>query len=242
MPNALPSMMAASCVLLADAALVPPAFAYRTPARTALPSKRPPHTPASPIEPHVRSPPSLTRTSLASAIALAPPGSIWLDALRDWVLSYADPRPYTLASWECRLFLLTNSGYFVAGALVGGIGGGLPFGMALEMAGAISIWYHYEQCGRGGTGDRAVQTAMAFDYGVAVPTLACGLFYAIDGLELAPDHVPYRALSLMTLAFAALAAGWIWDKPRQYFALHGLWHVLGAIAAAELASWHAQLA
>jgi hypothetical protein len=162
-----------------------------------------------------------------------------LDDLRDWVFSYTDPRPYTLESWECRLFLLTNAGYFVAGAMVGGIGGALPFGTALELAGALSIWYHYEQCGRGGTSDRVVQTAMALDYAAALPTMVSGLFYAI---ELAPEHVPYRAVSLMLLAVAALAAGWIWDKPRQYFVLHGRWHVFGAVAAAELASWHAQLA
>jgi hypothetical protein len=219
------------------------------PIAPSLARTKPALRPASPLQPRARSPPSLaqsspprtslSRTSLASPVALAPSEAQWLDFIRDWILSYSDPRPYTLDSIECRLFLLTNAGYFVAGALVAGIGNALPLGLSLELACSLSVWYHYEQCRRGGTRDPIVQTAMAFDYAAALPTLASGLFYAID---LGPDHVPYRALTLMALAFAALAGGWICSKPRQYFALHGMWHVLGAAAAAELASWHAQFA
>jgi len=174
------------------------------------------------------------RATHASARAPMPPGEVCLDAL----FTYADPRPYTLDSWESRAFLLTNVGYFAAGVLVGGPGGNVPLASLLELAGVFSTWYHCEQCSRGGTRERAVQRAMAFDYLAAIPTLAGGLLYSID---LAPEHIPWRALSLMVLAFAALAAGWVWDRPHQYFVLHGLWHVLGAIAAAELARFHAQL-
>ena len=36
-------------------------------------------------------------------------------------------------------------------------------------------------------------------------------------------------------AAATLAAGWVWDGPRQYMVLHGLWHILGAAAIYQVA-------
>lgn len=78
---------------------------------------------------------------------------------------------------------------------------------------------------------------MAVDYAFALPTM---LFTAMYAAELGSE-LPLSVVACAVLALAALAAGWVWDQPRQYFVLHGAWHIFGAAAVSELARAHAAL-
>jgi len=124
--------------------------------------------------------PSATRHCQVAARDPEPPGSVTLAAFRAWVFTYADTRPYGLDTWEARLFLLSNVGFFAAGGLVAGPGGAPPLGLGLELAGACSCRYHYEQCRLGGTSLPAVQAAMALDYCTALPSIVGGVLYAAE--------------------------------------------------------------
>ena len=119
----------------------------------------------------------------------------------------------------------------MTGAALCTTGGDPLLGALTECAGAASVGYHYAQLKLGGEPQRPlVQLAMLVDYAFALPTLVGGLFYAIH----LGDALPASALVCSALAFAALVGGWLFESPRSYMLLHGLWHVLGAAAGWEL--------
>ena len=80
----------------------------------------------------------------------------------------------------------------------------------------------------------AVQLAMMVDYAFAIPSVILFVPYALQ----LGDALPVGAVACAAAALASLAAGWVWDGPRQYFVLHGAWHVLGAAAASQCAAAH----
>ena len=153
-----------------------------------------------------------------------------------YLLEYADVRPYDERSAECQLFLATNVAFFAVG---GCVAGGEPLlALQLELAGVCSVWYHLNQCSYGGTRHPLVQLAMLVDYAFAVPAALRALVLAAE----LGDAVPDSALALAVAAVAALVAGWVWDGPRSYMVVHGMWHVFGAIAAYQIAMVHAAVA
>ena len=147
-----------------------------------------------------------------------------------WLLEYADVRPLDEGSPEAALFLATNIAFFSVGGLLAG--GSTPLlALQMELAGCGSVWYHWNQVCYGGTNHPAVQLAMLVDYLFAVPT---ALRFAQMTIQLGVD-VPAPALACAAGAVATLAAGWVWDGPRQYMVLHGLWHLFGAAAIYQVA-------
>eukprot|EP00308_Calcidiscus_leptoporus_P013127 CAMPEP_0119356264 /NCGR_PEP_ID=MMETSP1334-20130426/4906_1 /TAXON_ID=127549 /ORGANISM="Calcidiscus leptoporus, Strain RCC1130" /LENGTH=214 /DNA_ID=CAMNT_0007370257 /DNA_START=69 /DNA_END=713 /DNA_ORIENTATION=- len=151
-----------------------------------------------------------------------------------WLLEYADVRPLDARSTECQLFLATNVAFFAAGSSL--VGAEPALALQLELAGAGSVWYHYNQCSYGGTSHPAVQLAMLIDYAFAIPTALNTAFLAAD-----LGGVPPSALALAMGAVAALVSGWRWEGPRTYMALHGAWHFLSAGAAYQVATAHAHV-
>lgn len=146
-----------------------------------------------------------------------------------WLLEYADLRPLDESSPECQIFLATNIVFFAAGGAL--VGSSPALALQLELAGMASVWYHYTQCCYGGTQHPSVQLAILIDYIFAVPT-ALRTLVLVLGLG---GAVPPSALLAGVGSFAALAAGWVWDGPRAYMALHGAWHLLGALCVYEVA-------
>ncbi len=157
-----------------------------------------------------------------------------------WVLAYADLRPYDEKSPESAAFLATNLAYFGLGGalLLNGASASSPaFGLLIDLAGVASVGYHYAQCAVGGTRHPTVQAFLLLDYAFAIPSLLIGASWAAE----LGDAVPASATICFALAGAALAAGWVWEKPRQYMLTHGAWHVFGAAGGYELAVAHGQL-
>lgn len=154
----------------------------------------------------------------------------WLRGL----IGYADVRPFTEKDPESLLFISTNIVFFAVGASLQTTGGAPAFGLLTDLAGVASTAYHYTQCAVGGSTRPAVQAMLLLDYAFAVPSVFAALAYAAE----LGDALPSSAVWLGVAATAALAAGWIWDAPRQYFVIHGAWHVLGALAIYEMAAAH----
>jgi hypothetical protein len=151
-----------------------------------------------------------------------------------WLFSYADLRPYTDVSPEGLAFLATNLGFLATGAVVGTSGGAPALGLLLELAGTFSIGYHWSQCRLGGTRRPLVQLAILLDYAFAVPSVLGGLWYAAA----LGSAVPLSAIALAAASLVCLALGWVYDGPRSYMVVHGLWHLLGCAAGYQLALAH----
>ena len=183
--------------------------------------------------------PSNRRTAAIATNALVRP--LRRDA--GWFLAYADLRPFDETSLESQLFLATNLGFFVVGAFAA-TAGAPGLGVLCEAAGTASCWYHYAQVAQPktqpfpGTNHPSVQLALLVDYACAIATLVAGLAYAA---ELGPTGVPPSAVAYALGAVGGLAGGWFFEKPREYMALHGAWHVLSAAAGGELVAAHAAL-
>ena len=187
-------------------------------------------------------PPAMT-TSVASRPQFY--GKPWQRAMRrvlkpirkpaGWFLVYADVSPYDESTAEGAAFIATNVVFFALGAQLATAGGDPFLGALVELAGTGSVAYHYSQCALGGTNRPAVQLAMLVDYAFALPSILLFLPYAAS----LGDALPAGAVACAAASLASLAAGWVWDGPRQYFVLHGAWHVLGAAAASQCAAAHA---
>lgn len=152
-----------------------------------------------------------------------------LDAATDgFAMSYADTQPFTERSQEGQAFLATNVAFALAGACFAQSGEVLP-SACIDLAGALSVWYHGAQL-RYGPESPEVRLALLCDYAGAAATAAtCAALFA--------DGRGSSETALLTAgAVGCLCAGWRFDAPRQYFALHGGWHVLGAAAIATLAA------
>ena len=89
----------------------------------------------------------------------------------------------------------------------------------------------------GGTQHPSVQLYMLLDYAFAIPAFLSGIAYAAE----LGDALPASVVVCTVGSLAGLAAGWIWDGPRQYMVTHGSWHLLGAAAGWQLAFAHAAL-
>ena len=152
--------------------------------------------------------------------------------LRDsWAFYYADTSPLTAADPEGCAFLATNIGFAITGAALSSTSQP-ALGALTECATAGSLLYHYAQLQLGGSPQRPlVQLAMAIDYVFALPTIVLGTLCAAS-LDALPPSVTLLSLA----AFASLAAGWRFEKPREYMLCHGLWHVFGAAAGFELST------
>ena len=90
-----------------------------------------------------------------------------------WAVVYADLRPYDETSPEAAAFLATNLVFFLLGTSLTVAGGAPELGALCDLAGAASIWYHYEQCVRGGTQHPA---ARAKALGCPEPSRFCELW------------------------------------------------------------------
>ena len=175
------------------------------------------------------------RQATASALRVARP--VIRNPSLQWVFHYADVRPLTATSPESIGFLLTNAGFVVSGASLATIGGDPVLGSIVELASLASVGYHWSQCALGGSSRPVVQLAMLIDYALAIPSLFLGLAYAAS---LPAASLPESALLFGGLAFLGLVAGWVFESPRAYMALHGAWHVFAALAACELSNAHSQ--
>ena len=103
----------------------------------------------------------------------------------------------------------------------------------LQCATAGSLCYHYTQLRLGGDPQRPlVQLAMLVDYVFALPTIIFGASCAAS----LGDALPTSVLLYAAASFGALAAGWVFEKPREYMFWHGLWHIFGAAAGFELST------
>jgi hypothetical protein len=183
---------------------------------------------ASPLSVYANASPLGVRSLVASSLKQTKP------VLRQggWLFQYADVRPYTTSSPEAKAFIATNACFTIAGAALATSGepGSLALGALTELAGVASVGYHAAQCHYGGTQRPVVQFCMLIDYAFALPTMAGGLAYAIA----LGDALPMNAVVCSLLAVASLVGGWLFESPRSYMILHGLWHVFGAAAAWEL--------
>ena len=153
-----------------------------------------------------------------------------------------DPKHLHVNSLEGRAFLLTNVPFFIAGARLIQHGQ-LAFGASLKLAGLLSHQYHSAQLRaplRGISPSSCPETALSLlaDYGGAAAAVigTAATICARGGIA----YLISRPICAACLALGALAfvGGCITDeeRPWQYLAVHGAWHVLSAAACFQLAS------
>jgi hypothetical protein len=147
-----------------------------------------------------------------------------LDAVSgDWALSYADLSPATPKTPAGVSFLLTNVCYAYAGIVLISQGD-FFYGSLVELAGAVSFWYHYSQLEFGK--DRSeVRLALLTDYFTAGSALLTGGFYMV---QMGITSVPIDALIVGGGAILALSLCWVWEFGYPYLVLHSIWHILSA--------------
>lgn len=147
-----------------------------------------------------------------------------------WGFTYANVRPLRENSIESLIFLGTNVAFFVAGACIESAGNP-ALGLLAELAGTASIGYHWAQVKYGGTNRPVVQSLLLIDYALALPTFFFGILYAMQ----LGSALPLSAV-IKAIAACAFFGGAICVKgPRAYMVLHGMWHILGALAGRDLA-------
>ena len=120
-----------------------------------------------------------------------------------WSLSYPDLSPYTPTDIPGILFLGTNLFFFYAGFSL--FNSGLtPYSILVEVAGAVSLNYHYCQLKYAGTTKNSqVVKALILDYAIAVPTVLgfiseLVIYYTQTGL------VPVSAVELGLASISSL--------------------------------------
>lgn len=176
-----------------------------------------------------------------------------------FLLRYADLRPYDETSLVGLLFLATNIVYaFVGAVLLFGDGASMQrqvFGVVMEIAGVVSLYYHWAQLKFGGSSKKEVLAALVLDYGVATLCIACFIkdvvlqlmddlptitMCAIDtaALQQLIELSSCRSAAVGALAMLSLFGSWKFEYGLPYMVFHGLWHVLSALAASLLYTLH----
>lgn len=151
-----------------------------------------------------------------------------------WSLFYPDLTPYKLQDVEGLMFLATNLFFFTSGVSLyqSGI---TAYSIMIELAGAVSMYYHVNQLKYSGTRDKPVVVkALILDYAVAVPTVL-GFIYELFECYLKHGAVPVLPVLLGSLGLASLLICWINDSGLVYMLWHGAWHLFAAAASYELA-------
>ena len=167
-----------------------------------------------------------------------------LDSISDgFALSYPDLSMYPPQSIGGVVFLATNIGYEIAGWNLQQITNTQSFGVpgiCLEIAGIVSIWYHWAQLYYGPSRDE-VRISLLADYFTAsaaitssLTALAAVLFRLnLDTIVLNSDLVG----TVVCAGLGLLSLYWSWleedseNYARKYLIWHGLWHVWGALSA-----------
>ena len=144
-------------------------------------------------------------------------------ATGDWALSYADLSPATPKTPAGISFLLTNVCYAIAGIVLI-TQGDFFYGGLVELAGAVSFWYHYSQL-EFGKNRAEVRLALLTDYFTAGSALITGGFYMV---EMGITSVPIDALVVGGSSIVALSLCWVWEFGYPYLILHSIWHILSA--------------
>lgn len=154
----------------------------------------------------------------------------------DWALSYADLSPSTPQTMEGRAFLATNVAYAIAGAILGTQGDWFFAGL-IELAGAVSFWYHFNQLELGK--DRSeVRFALLADYFTAGAALLTGIYYMAD---MGISSIPFNALLSGGGAIICLSLCWVWEFGYPYLFWHSLWHLGSAYTAYSIGQAHLDL-
>ena len=149
-----------------------------------------------------------------------------------WILSYSNTSPYNITE-PCGLtFLLTNTAYFATG--IYGIFQGYNLqSVLLELAGLLSVNYHYKQLIYG-RDDIEVKKALALDYFGAVTALLLIGYDVITQVLL--GYPPIVAITYSAVGAICLLFSWVFARGLPYLLWHGLWHIFSGAACYELYS------
>jgi hypothetical protein len=156
-----------------------------------------------------------------------------------WALTYADLTPYSEKDIIGFLFLSTNVLYFIAGlqlyfdstrllAFGENTSGEFVafFSVIIDIAGLLSSSYHYYQLNCGPNNSRVIK-ALLLDYAVAFLAV---MIFVVD-LFLCHSALEYPiALLLAVSSITCLLASWKFEYGIPYMLLHGMWHILSAVA------------
>lgn len=150
-----------------------------------------------------------------------------------FALSYAPLGPGQEGSAAGVAFLFTNVFFLVSGLVLGTRGDAPQLGCIVDLAGTMSIWYHWSQL-RYGEEAPEVRVALLADYLTAIPALLGGMYYAVSVVGL--PNVPPLSIGLAFAATGSLLGSWVDERPQSYMLLHGGWHVASAAAGYFLVS------
>jgi|UniRef100_A0A7S2UKF8 hypothetical protein len=141
-----------------------------------------------------------------------------------WALQYADLSPATETSPQGVAFLATNAAYAWVGLILG-IQGEFLLGGLVELAGAVSFWYHWSQL-KYGTNRMEVRLALLTDYLTAGAALITGVLYCFTmGIQTLPLDVVLTGAA----AIFCLGLSWVWEFGMPYLFWHSLWHIFSAM-------------
>lgn len=164
-----------------------------------------------------------------------------------WALTYADLTPYSEKDIIGFLFLSTNLLYFIAGLQLyfdstrlfafGENNGGefvAIFSVIIDIAGLLSSSYHYFQLKCGPSSSKVIK-ALLLDYALAflaVMIFVVDLFVYHNALE------NPSAFLLAISSIMCLLASWKYEYGVPYMVLHGMWHILSALAVIKLHNYY----
>lgn len=168
----------------------------------------------------------------------------YLDDTSDgFALDYPDLSKYPPLSIYGFLFLLTNIMYEIAGIKLQ-LSNANFAGLCVEIAGIISIYYHWAQLYYGPE-KFEVQRVLLIDYCTAsaaifstTTLLANVLLKVADGI-ITPNNDLFLCVGSAMTSILCLLISWVENENnenygRHYLTWHGLWHVFGAISALYL--------
>lgn len=149
---------------------------------------------------------------------LRPYATTLVEIAGNWALEYADLSPQSPQTLGGILFLLTNLGFTVAGSSLASQGDFFN-GAIIELAGIVSIWYHYRQL-QHPKSSATVQLALLVDYITALCAMCMGLLYVFD---MGISEIPVAVFISGPAAFLFLVLGWFWEFGTPYIINHSLW-------------------
>ena len=148
---------------------------------------------------------------------------------------YANLHPYTENDLVGFLFLVTNLSFLVSGNYYYYNLNDRIFGTIIDVAGLVSLYYHWAQLHYGVDNLAPVTTALYIDYVTAFITV---VYFSIDTISSLSQSFPNAvgSIFLSITAICFLLTSWHRDNNFgvRYMVFHGLWHVFSAISTIVL--------
>jgi len=161
----------------------------------------------------------------------------WFEEIDDKVfdgsiLGYADTTPFNITEPIGSIFLLTNVVYLWASFAIGqqgGNGNAIAASVIIDVAGLLSINYHWNQLVKG-PNNNDVRVSLILDYFGAF----LAIFLILEEIlrqSITTQVIPVSAILLGIFGAINLILSWVFANGAQYIFFHSLWHLFSGISS-----------